>query len=126
MKHKMITRELMKEMEEYLPLVFEKNDMDGGAEEQQVHQPFALVTSVGTGTPAHRAGICAGDKVYRFGKLRDVSFVSDNELFAAVKEQQTVSDRVLLSVIRGDKTFSASLECRSGPLGMHLKTTTIQ
>ena len=121
-------KRIMKEIEECLPLAFEKGDNDDdrvGGEEQRVHQPFALVTSVGKDTPAYKAGICTGDKIYRFGKLLNVSFVSDNELITAIKEQQMLFDRVLLSVVRGDKTFSTSLVCGNGvPLGMHLKITT--
>jgi hypothetical protein len=119
-------KRVMKEIEEFLPLAFEKDGNDRVEEEvQRVHQPFALVTGVVKDTLAHKAGICAGDKIYRFGRLLNVSFVSDNELVAAIKEQQVMSSRVLLSVVRGEKTFSTSLECGiGGPLGMHLKTTT--
>lgn len=128
-------KRIMREIEELLPLAFERNDNDRVEEEEEgqgIHQPFALVTSVGKDTLAHQAGIRAGDKIYRFGKLFKVSFASDTELIAAIKEQQVVSRRVLLSVIRGgdDMAFSTSLECSSGaPLGMHLKailtTTTV-
>lgn len=118
-------KRVMGEIEELLPFAFERNDSDMAEEEEEhrVCQPFALVTSVGKDTPAHKAGICVGDKIYRFGKLFKVSFARDNELITAIKEQQMVSNRVLLSVIRGDKTFSTSLECSGGAsLGMHLKT----
>lgn len=87
---------------------------NGGATATATRPPFARITQVDAGSPAHEAGLCVGDEIAQFGPLTHTS-VSKNLAEIATHVKSHVNKIILLNVIRAENQQNVSVKIKLTP-----------
>ena len=98
-------KDLTGRIEKLLPAVFNIST-EGAA--------FARVSAVTGGTPAHRAGLVAGDLLVRCGRVNSTNFTGMQDLAAQVAAAKAGDSGLAVSLLRVDTRINLTIDLSGG------------